>query len=390
MGKIHFNYLNKNSNLIPVTGNPLTVVGSPVQETDQINLNGEGSFYFDVNTKNSITTYIVQIYITQHLDNKIIFSCEEPGTYYYGYSLRALSDGSLRFLMGHYNHSEASSIKTTWKNTYNSSKKLSINKWYTIKLVVDYKNGEVNVYVDDDIFITGEIDTRISNSQKNVLGVCSIANYNYADYRGKFKLKNMLIWSDEPTIKLSALPVKDNKIQISSNCEKINLYLKDSLIGSYDDVLSSFEIDVASYLSKGVNLFEIEGFIFKDTPYEVSNKIFSTICFGVELLQPDASLSDIAEAVLDISLSWQSCYNLLLGMLKNKGVEVSEDVDKMSDLISKVGELPSMVAISELQVNQEDIENKISILEAENKELREELAQIQTSIASLISTLSEK
>ena len=38
----------------------------------------------------------------------------------------------------------------------------------------------------------------------------------------------------------------------------------------------------------------------------------------------------------------------------------------------------------------ENMGNKISILEAENKELREELTQIQTSIASLISTLSEK
>ena len=36
------------------------------------------------------------------------------------------------------------------------------------------------------------------------------------------------------------------------------------------------------------------------------------------------------------------------------------------------------------------VENKISILEAENRELREELTQIQTSIASLMSTLSEK
>ena len=36
------------------------------------------------------------------------------------------------------------------------------------------------------------------------------------------------------------------------------------------------------------------------------------------------------------------------------------------------------------------IANKISILESENKELREELTQIQTSIASLISILSEK
>ena len=34
--------------------------------------------------------------------------------------------------------------------------------------------------------------------------------------------------------------------------------------------------------------------------------------------------------------------------------------------------------------------NKISILETENKALKEELTQIQTSIASLISTLSKK
>ena len=42
------------------------------------------------------------------------------------------------------------------------------------------------------------------------------------------------------------------------------------------------------------------------------------------------------------------------------------------------------------QTTLEEQVNKISILEEENKELREELTQIQTSIASLISTLSEK
>lgn len=36
------------------------------------------------------------------------------------------------------------------------------------------------------------------------------------------------------------------------------------------------------------------------------------------------------------------------------------------------------------------MEKKISILESDNKELREELAQIQVSIASLVSTISEK
>ena len=36
------------------------------------------------------------------------------------------------------------------------------------------------------------------------------------------------------------------------------------------------------------------------------------------------------------------------------------------------------------------MKKKISILESDNKELREELAQIQVSIASLVSTISEK
>ena len=36
------------------------------------------------------------------------------------------------------------------------------------------------------------------------------------------------------------------------------------------------------------------------------------------------------------------------------------------------------------------IANKISILECENKELKEELTQIQVSIASLVSAISEK
>ena len=45
---------------------------------------------------------------------------------------------------------------------------------------------------------------------------------------------------------------------------------------------------------------------------------------------------------------------------------------------------------STLELLDEQFVKKISILETENRELREELTQIQTSIASLISTLSEK
>ena len=50
--------------------------------------------------------------------------------------------------------------------------------------------------------------------------------------------------------------------------------------------------------------------------------------------------------------------------------------------------LEEQVATLETQATEN--EKKISILESENKELREELTQIQTSIASLISILSEK
>ena len=45
---------------------------------------------------------------------------------------------------------------------------------------------------------------------------------------------------------------------------------------------------------------------------------------------------------------------------------------------------------STIKLLDEQLVNKISILEQENKALKEELTQIQTSIASLISTLSEK
>ena len=46
--------------------------------------------------------------------------------------------------------------------------------------------------------------------------------------------------------------------------------------------------------------------------------------------------------------------------------------------------------ISELETQATENENKISILESENKELKEELTQIQVSIASLVSAISEK
>ena len=80
-----------------------------------------------------------------------------------------------------------------------------------------------------------------------------------------------------------------------------------------------------------------------------------------------------------------------------KYLELSKD---STSVVVDVDTKAPIFCYEEIQVFQQEmtyeqeLENKISILEAENRELREELTQIQTSIASLTSlmavTLEEK
>ena len=67
------------------------------------------------------------------------------------------------------------------------------------------------------------------------------------------------------------------------------------------------------------------------------------------------------------------------------------NLDKLTEEDFKLitGELPSeKVTPQKGEIG--ELRDKISILESENKELKEELAQIQVSIASLVSAISEK
>ena len=80
---------------------------------------------------------------------------------------------------------------------------------------------------------------------------------------------------------------------------------------------------------------------------------------------------------------------------KNSGCTIDQlqrlyNLDKLTeeDFEIIVGEKPAKKVQAETLVGK--LEKKISILESENKELKEELAQIQVSIASLVSAISEK
>ena len=201
------------------------------------------------------------------------------------------------------------------------------------------------------------------------------------------------------TIKVTSIP--------SINCEiekdKLNIVSTsgDYTVNSIDILYNNVIIKTIPYTDNYVHTIEKDKLSIGKNKLSVrinSNfiiPIIKTIEFdnNISLLESNATLTDITDCIKSITSTNEVEYETLKSILINKNINISKE-DKMIEVINKVEKLPSIEAISELQTSQRQIENKISILESENKELREELTQIQTSIDSLtsliVTTLEEK
>ena len=99
---------------------------------------------------------------------------------------------------------------------------------------------------------------------------------------------------------------------------------------------------------------------------------------------------DSGDLIIKSNITGEKCqyYIAYETYLSNANVSSGKTLENKDDFEVEI------IDIQSIQRNYKENENKISILESENKELREELTQIQTSIASLTSlitaTLEEK
>ena len=251
------------------------------------------------------------------------------------------------------------------------------NKTLRIKVLWDKKRILVSV---DGVEV--EFFNKIKNDYTYI-------DFGFANYAGTITrtIKNII----PPTVDVSDI---DDKLHINinnGNCEvnSIDILYNNVIIETIQPT-DSYTHDIDK---KKISIGDNNITIRVNSDFIVP--IYKTIKleYKLELLQSTSNLLDVVDYIKSISITNEIEYNLLKEMLIDKNIEVLKD-DKMLSLINKVGELPSMETVSQLQENQVDITNRITSLEEENQALREELTQIQTSIASLTSlitaTLEEK
>lgn len=104
------------------------------------------------------------------------------------------------------------------------------------------------------------------------------------------------------------------------------------------------------------------------------------------------SREDLKSALGDIFLvmQGQQVCEIQIGKTISSNYEMDEGltIEEIAEnyLLKKEEELQKQ---KQEQLNINEMQNKISILESENKELKEELSQIQVSLASLVSAINK-
>ena len=153
-----------------------------------------------------------------------------------------------------------------------------------------------------------------------------------------------------------------NKVEVL-----VNNIVSETYTDNYDNL--TYNID-NSLCSIGNNKITIR--VTYDDNYVEEEILTHTVT--VNKLPTSSSLKDVIDRQELLNSSIEVQKNNLKNILVSKNVEVAEE-DKLLDLINKVGELPNMEIVEELQNNQHQITNKISILEAENEKLKVEQEQ---------------
>ena len=256
-----------------------------------------------------------------------------------------------------------------------------------------------NSIVKNKMFNIQNLDV---GSYTETLDISDLNSLYYANLRSSYggvRFKNLYLTTNENTILINSQD--DNSINFSCNTfdnliaiTKAEIYINNQLSKTYNDNFNNITYDIDKNLCIiGTNNIKIKvAYSQGDDIYETVEEVL-THANTVNNLPTSSSLKELIDRQELLTNTIEVQKNTLKSILESKNVEVSEE-EKLSDLINKVEDLPDMEIINQLQEGQVKVENKITSLEQESKSLREELTQIQTSIASLTSlitaTLEEK
>ena len=283
---------------------------------------------------------------------------------------------------------------------------VQLNPWsgVWIHVAMVRHNGYLNIYLNGKLTSSIETSYNLQNTRYSV-GKDLWYPSNYINgYMYNIRVSDIARYTNEftpPTepfygIDINVSEKTNNTINFNVSIvsdevvNKVEVLVNGVLSETYSDIGDlSYTVD-KNLLSVGLNEIKIR--VSFNDKYTKENNIDYE--YEVDKLPDSLNLKDSIDRQELLTYSIEMQKNNLKAILQNKNIEVSDSDNKLSALIQKVGELPSMKDVKELQIIQYQIENKISILEQNNQELREELTQIQTSIASLTSlitaTLEEK
>ena len=303
----------------------------------------------------------------------------------------------------YYNQDGFNGIALQWWGANNSERSLflyengsagniSNNVLYRFDTNIANKTLRIKILWNEDFIYVSVGDEEVVFRNKIKEGYTYI-DFGFANYAGTITRTIQNI-SNIPIPSVSSCEVVNDKLHISIDSATYE-------VSSIDILYNNLVAETIPYMDSYIHDIDKEKMFIGKNSITIrinSNFVVSIlktieVVNNVDLLNSNSSLMDVSSCVKSIYVTNKVEYETLKSILINKNIEVLEE-DKMFDIINKVSDLPSSEIVKGLQNNQYQIINKISNLEQENQALKEELIQIQISIASLTSliatTLEEK
>ena len=268
-----------------------------------------------------------------------------------------------------------------------SSMDVTLNDWHHIALV--RKGNVISLYLNG----VGQGEVSYSNNfsiKNSVFGSVLNGEYGINTKVYNYRISNVARYTEDftpPTKAYNSININitnQTKDKIDFNVSKLGLetinkieVLVNGIVSkTYDNIGDlTYNID-KSLLLNGNNKIKIK-VTFDDNYTEEKEFNYE---YKIDSLPTASSLKDVIDRQELLTNVIEVQKNNLKSILESKNVVVSEEENKMSILIQKVNELSSVAFVKELQDNQVQFLNEITLLEEENENLKQELTLIKNAL----------
>ena len=270
-----------------------------------------------------------------------------------------------------------------------SASKPTYNTWQHLACVK--KDNSLSIYIDGYLSATGNFDGNINTDILNVYINRKGDSSETFDFKlCRLRISNIARYTENftpPTQPFNSIAINitnQTRDKIDFNISKlgqevvnkIEVLVNGQVFKTYDNIGDlTCDID-KSLLFNGNNKIKIK--VTFDNDYTEEKEIDYE--YVINNLSTSSSLKELIDRQEQLTNAIEVQKNNLKSILESKNVEVSEGENKLSILIQKVEELSSVAFIKELQDNQVQFLNEITLLEEENENLKQELTLIKNAL----------